>query len=305
MQSRKRLSASAPLAVLAVLGVAVAAGSEDFGTEQIAEPLVYAVAAVPSSAPSTPDVALGLPVYSDYPDDLDAEYESDLDAQESRDPMEGMNRGTFAFNRFLDRWAFDPLTNGYQFLFPQPIREGIYNFFLNLETPVVFINQIFQLRGEEASFTLGRFLVNTTVGVGGFVDAAGYVAGWTRTDADFGQTLAIWGTPSGAYLVVPILGPSTVRDFSGDLVDRLLDPLTYVIGPVMWWVPLEVSQGLSVRDAHTVELAHLEDASVDFYAALRSAYLQSREAQIRGVLDDETEATELAVEVVPSRGPGG
>ncbi|MFP8876142.1 MAG: VacJ family lipoprotein [Myxococcota bacterium] len=305
MQSRKRQRASAPLAALVLLGVAAAAGSEDFGTEQLAEPVLYTAAVVPAGTPSPPDVALGLPVYSDFPDDLDAEYESDLDAQESRDPIEGVNRGTFAFNRFLDRWAFDPLTNGYQFLFPPSIREGIYNFFLNLETPVVFINQLFQLRGEEATFTLGRLLVNTTAGVGGFVDAADYVAGWTRTDADFGQTLAIWGAPSGAYLVVPILGPSTVRDFSGDLVDRLLDPLTYVIGPVMWWVPLEVSQGLSVRDAHIVELAQLEDSSVDFYAALRSAYLQSRDAQIRGISDDETEAAEWVVEVLPSRGPGG
>jgi len=305
VQSRKCPPASALPSALAILLVSAAAASEDFGAKRLAEPVSLTVAAIPAGASSEPDVALGLPVYSDFPDDLDAEYESDLDAHESRDPMEGMNRGTFAFNRFLDRWAFDPLTNAYQFIFPPSIREGVYNFFLNLETPVVFVNQLFQFRGEEATFTLGRFLVNTTAGVAGFVDAADYVAGWARTEADFGQTLAIWGTPSGAYLVVPILGPSTVRDFSGDVIDRLLDPLTYVIGPVMWWVPLEVSQGLSVRDAHIGALSQLEDSSVDFYAALRSAYLQSREAEIRGASNEEAKITELAVEITPARGPGG
>ncbi len=305
MQSRKCSPASALPSALAILLVSATAASEDFATTRLAEPVALTVAAVPTGAPIGPDVALGIRAYSDFPDDLDAEYESDLAAHESRDPMEDMNRGTFAFNRFLDRWAFDPLTNAYQFIFPPSIRNGVYNFFLNLETPVVFVNQLFQFRGEEATFTLGRFLVNTTAGVAGFVDAADYVAGWARTEADFGQTLAIWGTPSGAYLVVPILGPSTVRDFSGDVVDRLLDPLTYVIGPVMWWVPLEVSQGLSVRDAHIGELTQLEDSSVDFYAALRSAYLQSREAQIRGASNEEVKITELAVEVTPARGPGG
>ena len=136
-------------------------------------------------------------------------------------------------------------------------------------------------------------------------DVADRGVGWRRSPADFGQTLAVWGTPSGAYLVVPILGPSTVRDFGGDIVDRLLDPLTYVIGPLRWWVPLGVGQGLSVREAHAGELGQLEASSVDFYAALRSAFLQSREAQIRRVTAVSEGPAELAVESAPSGEPEG
>ena len=94
-----------------------------------------------------------------------------------------------------------------------------------------------------------------------------------------------------------------MRDFGGDIVDRLLDPLTYVIGPLRWWVPLGVGQGLSLRDAHNTELAELENSSVDFYAALRSAYLQSRAAQVR--VDEEGEPVTFTVEVLPMLDPEG
>ena len=160
------------------------------------------------------------------------------------------------------------------------MRLGIHNFFLNLETPVLLTNHILQLRPRAAGITLGRFMVNTTAGALGIFDPAAHGAGWERINGDFGQTLARWGTPSGAYLVLPVLGPSTVRDFVGDVVDRMMDPLTYLIGPLQWWIPLGLSQGLALREANAEALNALEASSVDFYSALRSAYFQSREADV-------------------------
>ena len=215
-------------------------------------------------------------------EDHDPLFDDDFEVDDGSegDPLEGMNRGIFSLNQLLDAWVFDPATEAYQFVFPELFRDGINNVFFNLQSPVIMLNQLLQLRGEEAARTAGRFVINTTAGGGGFFDAADRGAGLERVDADFGQTLAAWGTPSGPFLMLPILGPSTVRDGFGDLVDRGLDPLTYLIGPVQWWIPIGLSQGLAIRDAHLEELNLLKEGSIDYYSALRSAYLQRREAEI-------------------------
>jgi phospholipid-binding lipoprotein MlaA len=216
--------------------------------------------------------------------EFDAEFDDEMDDGTDADPWEGMNRGIFAFNEFLDAWLFDPITDAYQFIFPEMFREGVNNVFLNLQSPVVIVNHLLQFRGKEALGAAGRFVINSTAGGGGFFDAAGRGANIKRVDADFGQTLAAWGTPPGPYLMLPILGPSTLRDATGDLVDRGMDPLTWMIGPVQWWIPIGLSQGLATRDANIEELNMLKESSLDFYSALRSAYLQSREAAVREAL---------------------
>lgn len=291
-----------PAALAAGFALSIAstsAASQEVAPGALAQPVLLAVA-TPEPSVASHEVD---PLFAEFPDGLDGEFDTEFDESEDVDPLEGVNRRTFGFNRFLDRWIFDPVTNVYQFAVPTPLRKGVHNFFLNLETPVVLTNQLLQLRGSEATLTFGRFLVNTTAGAGGLFDAAGRGLGWERSRADFGQTLAVWGSPSGAYLVVPILGPSTVRDFGGDIVDRLLDPLTYVIGPLRWWVPLGVGQGLSVREAHAGELNELEQSSVDFYSALRSAYLQSRAAEIRDATAPRKESAKLAVDTGRSAEP--
>ena len=212
------------------------------------------------------------------------EFDDGLNDGSDGDPLEGMNRGVLALNQVLDRFVFDPVTEAYQFVFPEFAREGVNNVFLNLQSPVIFVNHMLQFRGKDALSTLGRFAINTTAGGGGFFDAAGRGANLPRVDADFGQTLAAWGTPPGPYLVLPVFGPSTIRDATGDLVDRGMDPLTYLIGPVQWWIPIGLSQGLATRDANIQDLNILKESSVDFYSALRSAYLQSREAAVRDAL---------------------
>ena len=222
------------------------------------------------------------------PDDLagdDASLDEDedlLDDASHRDPFEGLNRDIFSFNRNMDRWVFDPITHGYQHAVPAPGRRAFYRFFQNLDSPVILANHMLQFRVVESATTLTRCVINSTIGVAGFFDpAAGYFQVY-RIEGDFGQTLARYGTPSGPFLMLPVFGPSTVRDVIGDVVDILADPVSYLLGPVRWWtLVLGGSEGLTTREAHIDELQALEAGSVDFYSALRSAYLQSRDAMVR------------------------
>lgn len=202
------------------------------------------------------------------------------------DPFEPANRVTFAFNEQLDVWVLDPVTRGYQWLVPAVARRSINHLFHNLNSPVIFANEVLQLRPHAAGATFGRFLANTTLGIGGLFDVADHYMQIPRGEADFGQTLARYRVPRGPYLVVPLFGPSTARDAMGTIVDQGLDPLTYLIGPLnlQWQLILGSGQGLAIRESNMDALDALRDASIDYYAALRSAYLQSRRAKELEVL---------------------
>ena len=215
------------------------------------------------------------PLYDESADDAGAEPVSD--------PLEPMNRAIFGFNEKVDHYVLDPITRGYRFLVPAPARRGVERFFVNLKQPVVFTNLILQGRGRDAVLTFGRFAANTTLGVAGVFDFANDVIGWPRTSADFGQTLAVYGIPSGPYLVVPIFGPSNARDTVGNVADQAMNPLTYFFAPLQlqWSLIFGGSQGIAYREANADALDALRDASVDFYAALRSAYTQSREGAVQ------------------------
>jgi phospholipid-binding lipoprotein MlaA len=217
------------------------------------------------------------------PDDLDA------------DPFEPANRGIFAFNQGLDTWLLDPITRGYQWLVPPPARRGVNRFFANLNSPVIFANQVLQLRPLPAAQTFGRFVTNTSLGVVGFFDFADEVIGLPPVEADFGQTLHRYWVPRGPYLMVPLFGPSTARDAVGLVIDQALDPLTYLIGPfnLQWQLILGGGQGLAVRESHVEAMEALRESSIDFYAVLRSAYLQSRRAR-------ELEVRPFAKESLPT-----
>ena len=208
------------------------------------------------------------------------------------DPLEPMNRAIFGFNEQLDRYVLDPITRGYRFLVPAPARRGVERFFRNLKSPVIFANLVMQGRGRDAAVTVGRFAANTTLGVGGVFDYADEVIGLKRTEADFGQTLGAYGIPSGPYLIVPLFGPSNARDAVGSVADQAMNPLTYFVAPMQlqWSLLFGGSQGIAYREANADALDALRDASVDFYAALRSAYTQSRRSAVeeaRGERGDE------------------
>jgi phospholipid-binding lipoprotein MlaA len=222
--------------------------------------------------------------------------EADEDEGLERDPFERANRWTFAFNEGLDRWLLTPITRGYQWLVPGPMRRGVNRVFDNLNAPVIFANEVLQLRPVRATTTLTRFVVNSTFGVVGVFDVADEVMDLPRGEADFGQTLARYWIPRGPYLVVPVFGPSTARDAVGTVVDVALDPLTYIVGPLnlQWQLVRGGSQGLALRDSRSDQLDALRGSSVDFYSALRSAYLQSRHAMELEVRSQATPVEEAA-----------
>jgi phospholipid-binding lipoprotein MlaA len=196
------------------------------------------------------------------------------------DPLETSNRGVLAFNRQVDRWILDPITRAYRFVFPSPVRNAISRFFLNLGSTRTLANDLLQLEWKDAGVTTSRLLINTTIGIAGFFDVAAKI-GLERHESDFGQTLALAGTPSGPYLMLPVLGPSTLRDGSGIAVDGFFQPTFYILGPTELLV-YAGSSSLSTRDRHFVELKALEDSAIDVYAAMRNGFYQDRVGAIWG-----------------------
>jgi phospholipid-binding lipoprotein MlaA len=195
------------------------------------------------------------------------------------DPWEGINRKMFVFNDKLDVYALEPAATGWSKVTPLRVRTSISNFFSNLRFPIVTANDLLQGKVLAAGNDIGRFAVNTTVGVLGFFDPA---SGWglERRDEDFGQTLGVWGVPSGPYLVIPLLGPSTVRDAAGQAVD-----VAFAVTPwfVDTWI-LVAARTFDAVDERSLYLQEVRDAkasALDYYAFVRNAYLQRRNAQLR------------------------
>lgn len=207
------------------------------------------------------------------------------DSVSNPDPLEPINRPIFHFNRFVDTIALKPIARAYVDYTPQPAQDGVRNFLRNLRTPTIMVNQLLQGEAVKSAKTLGRFLVNSTIGVGGLIDVAGR---FEKVDmkyetADFGQTLGVWGVGPGPYLMLPVLGPSTVRDGIGLAADTFSDPLTiYATHDDKEWINWS-RFGLTILDTRAEFLPvtdDLEKNSLDYYAGLRSMYLQRREALI-------------------------
>jgi phospholipid-binding lipoprotein MlaA len=196
----------------------------------------------------------------------------------ARDDVEGSNRAVFGFNESFYRYLADPVTRAFEWLVPEAGRRAIHRSFLNLESPVIFVNDVLQLAPLDATKTLSRFVINTSVGLIGLFDVATPL-GMERHETDFGETLAVYGTPAGSYVVIPILGPSTARDTFGEIVDALLHPAVWFASPAQQ-VVLRTSGGISAYDLERERLDALRATSVDFYAAIRSAYLMDRDARV-------------------------
>ena len=218
----------------------------------------------------------------DDPDDLD-DFDDEFAAHPAGfpDPLEETNRGVQKFNRVMDKWLLDPITRAYGFIFPNPVKVAIRRFFTNLGEPACTVNDLLQLEWTDAGVSVSRFVINSTVGIGGLFDPAEYI-GLPYHHSDFGQTLALAGTPSGAYLMLPLAGPNNVRDGFGVLADVTMHPLTWFLGPTNFLVYgiYGGGQGLSLREENLEGLDALRKGSVDYYAALRNAYYQNRIAAI-------------------------
>lgn len=196
------------------------------------------------------------------------------------DPLEPLNRLMYGVNDILYFWVAKPCAQACKEVLPEPVRIGVRNFFNNLATPIRLSNCLLQGKGDSAGTELHRFLVNTTAGVLGFGDPARDKKGLEPADEDLGQTLAVYGLGDGFYVVLPILGPSTLRDSVGMVGDEFLNPIRYV-------EPLEVSIAISAGNAtnevsfHIGEYEAFKSAAVDPYVAMREAYIQYRNKKVQ------------------------
>ncbi len=205
---------------------------------------------------------------------------SSLDAEfrDTRDPYEDINRPIYAFNDTLDQYLLYPLSQGYQWIVPTPVDQSLTRFFSNLNSLTTILNSLLQNKPDTAGQATVRFALNSSIGLVGLLDVATPL-GWPEHQEDFAQTLGIWGVPPGPYLVLPVLGPSSVRGLTGRLADWWTEPLNALPNDV----PKYALRGLSLLDRHTdlLPLRQLAGQVLDPYSFVRDAYLQRRALAIR------------------------
>ena len=204
-----------------------------------------------------------------------------------KDCFEGLNRATFSLNQGLDKVIFKPVARGYRSL-PSPVRTGTSNVLVNLSSLITVPNNILQGDFKTAGVNTGRFAINTTVGILGIFDVAQKIGFSKYEKEDYGQTLGVWGMGAGCYLVLPVLGPSTLRDTAGSFINILGgDPYynasthgnnQYLDKDV--YIATKVLTGIDFRAKNIDSLENLEKNSMDFYASVRSLYLQDRQQKI-------------------------
>ena len=246
----------------------------------------------PAQAPSA--------VQDTAPDELlDPFAKADEGAGEEYDPWEPFNTNIFEFNRQFDRFLLKPVAKGYNFVTPDWVQVGISNIFSNLRFAPRFFNNIFQGKMKGAGIEVGRFLVNSTLGGAGLVDVATDM-NLTTPEEDLGQTLGRYGVGPGPYLVLPLLPPFTVRDFTGFIGDIFLNPINWLVAPIIevhnvpsviahknrmttTFVQLgvRVEEIVNERSRNLEKFQGVEEATLDLYTAVRNAYLQKRARAIR------------------------
>jgi len=210
--------------------------------------------------------------------------------QADKDPLEGMNRGIYKFNDVTDKAFFKPVATAYKTITPSPIRTGVNNFFSNLGSITTVLNDLLQFKFSRAFTDAGRFVINSTFGLAGFIDVAA-MDKIEKYKEDFGQTLGHWGVGNGAYLVLPFLGPSSLRDTTGLVVDSATtDPIRYThnIGEIRLHNQLRAAQFLDKRAELLTATDLVDEASLDPYAFTRDAYLQRRASLVQdGIVPEE------------------
>lgn len=243
--------------------------------------------ATPPANPPIPPASARKPLSDDF---------ADIPVAETNDPIEPANRAVLAFNDAVDFIFLKPLATLYSFT-PNFIKQGLRNVLLNLRAPVVFGNDVIQLTFKDAARTFDRFVINSTIGVAGLWDPAEKLFNIPRHSADFGQTLFSYGVGSGPYLVLPLLGPSNIRDGIGLAVDAVMDPWSYFL-PVLFTYSRVGATVLATREELLDPLDELKKSSLDWYASLRSAYNQKRAAELKkqvgkyGGASTDTKATD-------------
>jgi len=213
----------------------------------------------------------------------DTDNETDMEAEEEvkiSDPIEPFNRAMFVFNDRLYFWVLKPVAQKYSDIVPERARTGIDRFFENLKFPIRFVNNLLQANLSGAFSELGRFTVNTIWGIGGFLDPASKEGlELRRSDADFGQSLGVYGLGQGFYIVWPVLGPSSVRDSVGLVGDYFLYPVSY-ISPIYASVGVRAYSTVNNTSLRIGDYESLKEAAIDPYVSLKNAYAQYREKKI-------------------------
>jgi phospholipid-binding lipoprotein MlaA len=208
--------------------------------------------------------------------------------EDNGDPWENSNRAVFEFNQSIDHAVLVPVANAYRAILPAPVRDGIHDFLQNLNSPIIFANDVLQVQPNLAGDTVARFLINTTIGLGGTIDVATKIGIPYHTN-DLGITFATWGVQSGPYMMLPVLGPSNPRDLVGDVGDSFGDPANIVASQhhlILASIARGTVSGIDQRSRNIESLAEIERTSLDYYATIRSLARQRRAAQIRHQKED-------------------
>jgi len=209
-------------------------------------------------------------------DEYDDDEYADDDVDLISDPLIQGNTDFYNFNDTMYFWLLKPVSRGYGFIIPEELRMAVRNVFYNIRFPVRFINCLLQGKGKKAQYEFGRFFINTTAGFLGIANVAANYPHLQPSKEDLGQTFAVWGIGNGAYIMLPFLGPSSVRDGLGRLGDTFLDPI--------WWIPVDVWTSIAIRAGEAVnetslrigEYEALKEAALDPYVMIRNAYVQNR-----------------------------
>ena len=234
-----------------------------------------------------PLLALLLAGCATRPDPSDPEAVAEF--RQTNDPAEPFNRTMYSVHEAIDSTVLRPVAVAYRDVVPRPVRRGVTNVLGNLRTPVILVNDMLQGESRRAGDTLGRFVINSTIGLGGIFDVAGEHFGVRGHTEDWGQTMARWGIGEGPYLFVPVLGPSNPRDLLGFGLGIASDPQTWFGQGVAVDVLAGTRTGMTVIDTRESLIEPLDEvqrSSLDPYATLRSAYRQRRNAEIENRLGE-------------------
>ena len=241
---------------------------------------------IPSAVHAAPAATTSAQTEDQFDQDFEADFADDFSDEAEKvlisDPLEGYNRGMFWFNDKLYFYLLKPVARGYRVV-PRPVRQSVGNFFSNLSSPVSIVNSVLQLRFKKAGRGFTRLFVNTIIGVGGLFDPAEKWGKLPAEKEDFGQSLGHYGVGSGPYFVLPLLGPSSIRDTGGLFVDTIFDPMTYISRS------LTFGEYAAIRGGEVVNRLSLDDDSyekikrdsLDPYLFMRAAYAQYRLAKIK------------------------
>ncbi|MGQ0696353.1 MAG: MlaA family lipoprotein [Nitrospiraceae bacterium] len=281
--------------LLWLTGCAVRPGSATLPTLQV-EPKTAPILVAQASSPTSPPASANDQTPEEPFDPFAKPGETGV---EEYDPWEPLNTKVFEFNRQVDRWVLKPVATAYNFIMPNQVQIGISNFFYNLRFTPRFLNNIFQGKIKGAGIEVGRFLVNTTVGVAGFIDVAQHLD-LNTPEEDTGQTLGFYGVKPGPYLVVPLMQPFTVRDLAGYVGDIFLNPINWLVLPIievssipsviphknrvtssLIQISGRITEIVNDRSLNLEKYQGVEEATLDLYSAVRNAYLQKRARAIQ------------------------